>query len=159
MLFSYRLAAVCEMKFSYLIYLNKETGSFVFISMSLFSHFFYLFVTFLSALPDMSISHLVSWFPCGRCVRFTGHRRHRTRRGTPYSNFSDPFCAFERSVNIQHFDESCVLGRPWVDPWSVRIQFQALLHMQPALSSTAPPPPNTSSILPVLLLSLPIYYI
>ena len=57
-------------------------------------------------------------------------------------NFSDPFFASERSVNIQYLDERCVLGRPWVDPWSVRIQFQALPHMQPALRSTDHHPPS-----------------
>lgn len=66
-----------------------------------------------------------------------GHRRLRARRGTPCSNFSDPFFAFERFVNIQHFDERCVLSRPWVDPWSVRIRFQGLPHMQPAPRSAA----------------------
>jgi hypothetical protein len=125
--------------------------------MSLFSYSFHFFATFLSALPDMFISHLVSYFPSGRCVQCTSHRRLRTWCVTPSNNFSGPFFAFERSVNIQHFYERCVLDRPWVDPWSLRIHFQALPHMQPALRSTTPF--ITSSILIFLLLNLTLFHI
>jgi len=124
----------------------------LYLFLSLFSCSFHLFSTFL--LPYQICLFLTSSpdFPCGRCVQCTGNRRLHTRRVSPCSNFSDPFFAFERSVNIQHFDERCALGRPWVDPWSLRIQCQALPHMQPALRSTAPV--ITSRVRIVLLLNL-----
>jgi len=159
MLFSYRLL-LCEMKFSFLICFNKGRGSFcTYVYVPIF-----LFVSSVCYLPFCPTGHvcfsprlLISlWSLCP----MQGHRRLRTRRGAPCSDFSDPFFALERYANVQNFDERCVLDRPWVDPWSVRIQFQALPHMQPVLRSTAPPPPPpTSSILLVLLLNLPLYHI
>lgn len=93
--------------------------------------------SFASCATGKIFSHLVSWVLCILTVAsYNGQLRLHSLRLPPCSDFTEPFFAFECSVNIQHFDERCALGRPWLNPWSVCIQFQALPHMQPALLYT-----------------------